>query len=113
MQIPDSFKEKIADTFYDNTISTYSSEEVVDDEGDAKIGTTALSTFEGNVNFSDLAKIQEDYGLTDKIDISITTDEDVDTGSIIGYDDITYMVVKSIPFDSHNLIVGKKWSLAL
>jgi len=101
----------MADTFYDKVVTLYTSSEAVDNEGWAGVKTsTEDSSFYGNVRFDNLALLQENYGLKDVIDIAITTDEEVAVGKILGYEDKMYMVMKSISFDSHNLIIGKVWS---
>lgn len=110
MKIPNSFKTKIKETFYDKSIKLLSSEEVVDDEGMASISSlTEIKTFLGNARFDNLAQIQEDYGFDEKIDIVITTDEVVSLGSLIEYEGVVYRVNEAIPYDSHNLIAGTKW----
>lgn len=111
MRIPNSFKTKIADTFYDKSIKILNYTEVVDDEGWADASASTVSeTFLGNVRFDNLAQIQQDYGLDEEIDIVITTDEDVSLGSILEYGGVEYRVTNSIPYDSHNLIMARKWS---
>lgn len=111
MRIPDSFKTKIADAFYDKSIKLLSYTEVVDEEGWADASSsTEIKTFLGNVRFDNLAQIQEDFGLDEKIDIVITTDEVVSLGSILEYGGVGYRVTNSIPYDSHNLIMARKWS---
>ena len=117
MIIPDSFKQSIANTFYDKEITKYTTEEVVDDEGWVGMEETVVSdsnyvsgTFMGNVRFDNLAQIQEDYGLKEVVDIVVTTDEDIDVNSIIGYENVLYRVNKAIPFDSHKLLIGNIWS---
>jgi hypothetical protein len=111
LRIPNSFKTKIADTFYDKEITLKSYSEVVDDEGwaDAK-ASTEVKTFDGNVRFDNLAQIQEDFGLDEDVDIIITTDEELELGNVIEYGGIEYRVISAIPYDSHNLIAGMKWS---
>jgi len=75
-----------------------------------KTGNVIMSSFSGNVNFSDFKQIQEDYGLNYKIDISVTTDfNGVKIGDFIKFNDITYEVRELIPFDTHNLIIGVKF----
>lgn len=111
MRIPDSFKTKIADAFYDKSIKLLSYTEVVDDEGWADASSsTEIKTFLGNVRFDNLAQIQEDYGLDEDVDIAITTDEEVELGNILEYEGIEYRVTSAIPYDSHNFITGRKWS---
>ena len=84
--------------------------EVTDEEGWADaLSTTEIKTFVGNVRFDNLAQLQEDFGLDEKIDIVITTDETVELGNILEYEGIVYRVTSAIPYDSHNLITAIKW----
>lgn len=110
MRIPNSFKQKIADTFYDKDVVLYTTSEVVDDEGWARMEESEVSSFVGNVRFDNLAQLQEDYGLKEVVDIAISTHEDIQVGSVLKYGDVLYKVNKAIPFDSHNLIVASIWS---
>ena len=112
MIIPNSFKNRIASAFYDKTISKYSSENVEDDEGWSRDNSTLTGTYKGNIQFSKLAEVQEEYGIREDIDAYITcpTTEAVSLGDIQGYNDILYRVVDVKDFDSHKLIFIKKWS---
>jgi hypothetical protein len=56
-----------------------------------------------------LEKLREDYGIKENIDIAITTDQNVAVDSILGYLGTQYKLVQAIPFDSHYLLIGKKW----
>ena len=82
-----------------------------DAEGGVKTnGYTVVDSFKGNVNFSNCEKIQEEYGLDYKINISITTDcENVTVNDILSYDKVLYEVKGIYKKDSHVLIVGTKW----
>lgn len=110
MYIPNSMKNKIARTFYDKTISLLIKTEEVDEEGGV-INSAGIesSTFKGNVNFSNFKEIQEDYGLDYNIDISITTNEDIEINSLIEYQNVVYIVTDVIPSDSHYMVVATKW----
>lgn len=111
MIIPNGFKNNIADFFYDKTLTIYTATEQVDEEGWAgKTAVASAETFTGNVSFSNLAQIQEEYGLEEEISIAITTDEDVELDTILGYGDNLYRVMKAIPRDSHNFILAQEWS---
>lgn len=111
MTIPESFTNNIAGQFYDKTILLYDDDEVTEADGKTHQSVTTSSSFVGNVQFSRLGKFMEDYGLTEKIDISITSLEDVTPGRIIGYDGKYYRVEQVIDNDSHNLILGSQWML--
>lgn len=110
MKIPSSFKNKIAETFYDKSIKVLNKTNGVDDEGWAgEETTTELETILGNVRFDNLAQVQEDYGLEENVDITVTTNSTVGLGEIIEYEGVEYKVINSIPYDSHNLLIGTKW----
>lgn len=112
MRIPNNFRSIIKSTFYDKEITLYDTDDTIDEEGWAKKSGTSVETgtFLGNVNFSRLSEIQESYGIKEKIDMTITTDEDVSHGQIIGYLDDQYKVIQAIPTDTHNLLICEKWS---
>ena len=111
MFIPQSMKTAIAKTFYDKEIHLMNKSVDIDAEGGVKTtGYTVQENFNGNVNFSNCEKIQEEYGLDYKIDISITTDyTGLKTDSILSYNQVLYEVKGIYPLDSHVLIVGAKW----
>lgn len=110
MKIPSSFENAIAKTFYDKEFTLYSMSEVVDDEGWGAVDITATSeTFLGNIQFSNLGKIQEIYGLEVEIDAIVTTNEEIEMGQIFGYGGYLYKVFTSIPNDSYNLLIVQKW----
>lgn len=110
MKLPSGFKENIADIFYDKTITVYEIETIKDNYGYTRLSAEESdTTFLGNVRFSDLVRIQEDYGIKESIDIAITTEYSIEAGTIIGYGSQTYKIIKVIPSDSHNLIVANRW----
>lgn len=110
MKLPDNFKTTIKNTFYDKEIDLYTVNEAVDSEGFKRKGEPATKTgsFLGNVNFSKLDKIQESYGIDESIDMTITTDSNVELDQVIGYLGKHYKIVRAIPFDSHNLLIAQK-----
>ena len=83
----------------------------IDNEGGVKTkGYTVEKSFKGNVSFSNCEKIQEDYGLDYKVDISITTDyTELEKDAIISYDKVLYEVKGIYIKDSHVLVVGANW----
>lgn len=114
MKIPTILTTKISEHFYDKSVECYSVESYKTTKGFVKNRLGSLiETFNGNVNFSELARIQEDYGIETVIDIAITcsTDTLAGLGNVLKYAGEYYKVTKAIPFDSHKLIVGEKWSL--
>lgn len=112
MRIPTNFSNTIKEKFYDKEITLYSTADSVDSEGWAKKAGTSVETgsFYGNVSFSNFGDVQESYGIKTKIDITITTDEEIEVGQIIGYLGYQYKVTQVIPSDSHYLLIGEKWS---
>jgi hypothetical protein len=110
LRINQSFRDKIAETFYDKTLSLYSVGETVDAEGFARQEATETeTTFTGNVRFDNFDEVQKDFGLDDKIDMTCTTGTEVSSGSIIGYDGRTYKVLKCVPYDSHYMLIAQVW----
>ena len=112
MNISNSFKSAIANTFYDKEITKYSTIIVKESDGwTKKAGTTITDgTFMGNVRFDMKDKIQEDYAIRDEIDVAITTSENVPLETIIGYVGFQYKIFRVIPSDSHYLLLARKWS---
>ena len=105
-------KRAIANNFYDKTVDVLSNNIVTDAEGGVNYrGLATVSSFNGNVSFSNCKKIQEEYGLDYEIDISITADIDTDVSvnDIIKYDNVFFNVTDVLPSDSHILIVATKW----
>ena len=112
MYIPSNFNKIIADTFYDKEIFIVEKFERLDVEGGRSVSYgTEIGSFNGNVQFSELKKIQEEYGLRENIDIAVTNGIPcaVKVGDLIKYQGIVYEVTNAVPSDSHVLIGGKKW----
>lgn len=111
MIITDKFKKAIKNTFYDKEITRYTVVNTVDDEGWArKSGSTVTNgSFFGNVHFNNFDKVQKQYGITEEIDIVITTDANIPNEEIIGYLGQQYKVFRAIPNDSHYLLIARKW----
>ena len=110
MNIPDKFKEIISAKLYDKTVFLVDVIEGVDKHGYVRKGepTTETGSFLAHVWFNELDKIQEEYGIDEKIDIALTTDEAVSGDQVLRYGTVYYKVVKAIPYDSHKFVVGKK-----
>ena len=111
MFIPKSMKTVIAKEFYDKEIHLMSKSTETDVEGGVKTkGYTVKDVFNGNVNFSNCEKIQEDYGLDYKVNISITTNyTGLNKNDILSYDKVLYEVKGIYIRDSHLLVLGSKW----
>ena len=111
MFIPQTMKREIAKAFYDKDIHLMNKSVEQDAEGGVKTkGYSVKKSFKGNVNFSNCEKIQEEYGLNYKVNISITTDyTELEKDAIISYDKVLYEVKGIYIKDSHVLIVGVKW----
>lgn len=111
MKIPQGFTKAIKDTFYDKELTEMAETTSENDFGERTVALTpTANTILGNVRFSNLEEIRENYGIRERIDIAITTDEEVDLGSIWEYRDRYYRIVQAIPNDSHNFLVGQIWS---
>lgn len=104
-------KREIAKAFYDKDIHLMDKSVETDAEGGVKTkGYSVIDSFKGNVNFSNCEKIQQEYGLDYKIDVSITTDyTGVTKENILSYNKVLYEVKGIYINDSHILIVGAKW----
>ena len=111
MFIPKTMKTAIAKAFYDKEIHLLDRRTETDAEGGVKTnGYAVRTTFKGNVNFSNCEKIQEDYGLDYKVNVSITTDYDgVSINDILSYNTVLYEVKGLYTRDSHTLVLGTIW----
>ena len=111
MFIPQTMKTAIAKTFYDKEIHLMDKRTEKDAEGGVKtLGYTVKETFKGNVNFSNCEKIQEDYGLDYKVNVSITTDyKGLTERDILQYNGVLYEVKGLYTRDSHTLVLGAIW----
>ena len=111
MFIPQTMKTVIAKTFYDKEIHLMDKRTETDAEGGVKtLGYSVKDTFKGNVNFSNCEKIQEDYGLDYKVNVSITTDYTwLTERDILQYDGVLYEVKGIYTRDSHTHVLGALW----
>ncbi len=113
MLLPADFKSKMAKTFYDKEIQILKKSEVVNDEGGLdKAATEVVGSFKGNVRFTKLGELQEEIGLVENIDIAITCDNttDIAVDTPLQYAGVKYIAVDILPYDSHQLIIGRKWA---
>ena len=113
MFIPKSMKTAMSKAFYDKEIHLMDKSVEKDAEGGVKTkGYTVKESFNGNVNFSNCEKIQEEYGLDYKVSISITTDySGLSKSDIISYDKAFYEVKGIYIRDSHLLVLGATWRM--
>ena len=110
MLITDDFKQAIAGVFYDKTFDIYDEFEVLDSRGwSRKSVEKSGASFVGNIKFDKLDKVAMDYGIVERIDATITTNEIIEVGTKIGYQEKMYIITRSIPFDSHNLLIAQQW----
>lgn len=110
MRIPNKFKQVIKDTFYDKEVDLYNVTTEADSQGFVRNGEPATKTgsFLGNVSFDKLDLVQEEYGITEDVDMTISTDEDVSLNQILSYGGRFYKVIRAIENDSHNLLIAQK-----
>lgn len=110
MNIPNSFKEKIKSVFYDKTVETCEISTATDAEGHVsrEVGDS-ISSFTCNVSYDRLDEVKEEYGIEEKIDIKISTQETISSETILKYEGEYFEIVKNIPYDAYNLILGRKW----
>ena len=108
---PNSAKDAISNAFYDKEVAISSKVVTTDAEGGSSFSEVAKGTLQGNVRFNALGELQEELGLIENIDIAITCDPttNVAVDDILQYDGRKYLAVNVLPYDSHILIVGRKW----
>ena len=115
MLFPKVAQNIIADVFYDKNIYILDKTESIDDEGgivkQEDVNSNIKRSFNGNVKLNELGAVQNEMGLVEKIDISITcsTSMEIELDDLIKVGEVIYQVTKVLPFDSHKLIAGVKW----
>lgn len=115
MFFPKVAQNIIADIFYDKNIYILDKTESIDDEGGVikqeDTSSNIKRSFNGNIKFNELGTVQNEMGLVEKIDISITcnTSVEIELNDLIKVGEKIYQVTKVLPFDSHKLIAGVKW----
>ena len=115
MLFPASAKKAIASAFYDKEVAVLSSRDTVDAEGGVVRGVLATKAhFMGNVQFTALHSLQAEIGLVENIDIAITCENGVPVAlnDLLEYQNKRYVVTDVLPYDSHTMIVGRKWQSA-
>ena len=108
MKIPETFKQAIADTFYDKDIEIWTEGTIKDDEGSV-IGNGKLEkidSFKGNFQFSTREYIQQEYGKEIEANAIVTCDKTVaEIGNILVYNNNDYTIKSLITGDSHTTIL--------
>lgn len=104
MQIPEIFKQTIADKFYDKEMEIWTSGTIKDDEGSV-IGNGKLEkidSFKGNFQFSTREYIQQEYGKEIEANAIVTCNETkAEIGNILVYDNKEYTIKSLVSSDSH------------
>lgn len=110
MFVSNRFTDAIAKQFYDKTFTIRNRAHGTDAEGGAVTLVSGGTDHKGNVQYSLNAQAIEQYGITEQIDIAITTGTAVTVAKDdeIEHDGIKYVVNAVRPRDSHTLIVGRK-----
>ena len=108
MQIPEIFKQAIADTFYDKEIEIWTSGTIKDDEGsvieNGKL--EKIDSFKGNFQFSTREYIQQEYGREIEANAIVTCDKsNAEIGNILVYNNKEYSIKSLISGDSHTILL--------
>lgn len=108
MKIPETFKQAIADTFYDKDIEIWTEGTIKDDEGsvieNGKL--EKIDSFKGNFQFSTREYIQQEYGREIEANAIVTCDKTVaEIGNILVYNNNDYTIKSLITGDSHTTIL--------
>lgn len=111
MEMTNDFINTISDAFYDKEITLYSQDRTKDASGFIVRDVSATETIIMANVIANREKIQEEYGIKERFDLSFTCKptEDVDVDSIISYLSDTYKVDKMIKSDSHKLVIANRW----
>ena len=107
MLIPAQFKAIISSTFYDKTFTVATRTSAIDAEGGVVITAGTPRTLKGNVQYSLNERLREIYGITEQVDLAITTDLTVAKNDKLTYEGKDYVVTSFIRSDSHNLVVAR------
>lgn len=112
MKIPSNWNSVFSNIFYDKEISVLIRSDQYDSEGGlVSVATVPSSSFFGNVRFKNLEADQENLGLRYNIDIVITAplDTSIELNNILEYRNIKYLITDLMPFDSHLMVVCRRW----
>ena len=108
MKIPETFKQAIADTFYDKDIEIWTEGTIKDDEGSVIVNgkLEKIDSFKGNFQFSTREYIQQEYGKEIEANAIVTCDKTVaEIGNILVYNNNDYTIKSLITGDSHTTIL--------
>lgn len=108
MKIPETFKQAIADTFYDKDIEIWTEGTIKDDEGsvieNGKL--EKIDSFKGNFQFSTREYIQQEYGKEIEANAIVTCAKTIaEIGNILVYNNEDYTIKSLITGDSHTTIL--------
>ena len=110
MRLTDDFQQNIADTFYDKVFIKCDVTRTQASDGAIQVAIEETEeTFTGNTRYSGLDDIKETYGIKEEIEVAITTNDNVPNEQVFSFSGAFYEVIKSLPSDSHYLLVAKKW----
>lgn len=108
MEIPESFKRAIADTFYDKDIEIWKQTKIEDNEG-AIVGsekTEKIDSFKGNFQFKTREKIKHEYGEEIEANAIATCDRTkAKIGDILIYNGKEYEIKSIVPSDGHMTLI--------
>lgn len=107
MLIKPQFKAIISSTFYDKTFTVATRTQTVDAEGGVVITAGTPRTLKGNVQYSLNERLREIYGISEQVDLAITTDGTANKDDQLVYEGRNYVVTACVPNDSHNLITAR------
>ena len=107
MLIPTQFPAIISKTFYDKTFTVATRTQTTDAEGGVVITSGTPRTLKGNAQYSLNERLREIYGISEQVDLAITTDQTVDKNDKLTYESKDYVVTSFVKSDRHNLIVAR------
>ena len=110
MKIPNSFKKSIAQVFYDKELDIISLEQVTESDGGTYLSEEVVGSIKCNIQPVNDEIIKREFGLDISGEVAITTQEEISIAEEhfrLG----EYRVVGVLPFDSHFVIIGKKWKM--
>lgn len=110
MNIPDIFKQAIADTFYDKELKIMTTEKEMQKDDEGGIVETKKDilkeTIKGNFQTSTLEKVQQEYGKEMIAECIVTcSDTKATSDDVLVYLDKEYEIKAVISYDSHKKIL--------